>query len=380
MSIKLRTRRDCLAGLAKAAWLGVSGTAALSKVSAFATPLNQPPAMPAVGKLIPYGALVRSEPLLSDPLYRAAVRAHCQMIAPENEMTWPELRPGRAQFRFEKVDGIVDFARASGMEIRGHALAARGAMPAWTDDIRDRADAERELVNHVETVMSRYRGVISSWDVVDAPLAEWPEDDVSFRPSIWASRLRADYLPIALRTAAAADPQARLVINEYDLEFRGPRFVARRHALIGLLRSLRDRGVPLHAVGLQAHLFADRVIDRDGLQELLAEIAKLKLDVLITELDVIDYELPGQSLERDARVADLAADFLQAVSEVVRPTAILSCGLSDRYSWVPGYFKRPDGLANRPLPFDADFKPKPLFDVIEAFRRRTASEVYAKYE
>jgi endo-1,4-beta-xylanase len=133
-------------------------------------------------------------------------------------------------------------------------------------------------------------------------------------------------------------------------------------------------------VGLQAHLFADRVIDRDGLQELLAEIAKLKLDVLITELDVIDYELPGQSLERDARVADLAADFLQAVSEVVRPTAILSCGLSDRYSWVPGYFKRPDGLANRPLPFDADFKPKPLFDVIEAFRRRTASEVYAKYE
>src|ERR1700760_4765191 len=94
--------------------------------------------------------------------------------------------------------------------------------------------------------------------------------------------------------AAQADPDARLVLNEYDVEFKGPRFAARRQALVALLRSLRDKGVPLHAVGLQAHLFADRTIDRDGLQALLAEIVALKLDVWVTELDVIDYELPGK--------------------------------------------------------------------------------------
>jgi endo-1,4-beta-xylanase len=371
MSIEPRSRRDFLAGVAKAAVLGVSGTAALSAVSAFATP-STPPPVPTAGKLIPYGAAARSGALASDPSYRAAMIANCQLIVPENELRWTELRPARDQYRFEKADAMLDFAQQNGIDVRGHALAGHGGLPAWTDAIASRAEAERELVNHIQTVVGRYRGAIPSWDVVNEPLAHWPEDESSFRPSIWTSRLRADYLPIALRATAAADPDARLVLNEYDLEFRGPRFVARRHALIGLLRTLRDRDVPLHAVGLQAHLFADRAIDRDGLQALLAEIARLELDVLITELDVIDYELPGKVSERDARVAGMAQGFLKTVCEVACPKAIVTWGLSDRYSWVPTYFRRPDGMPNRPLPLDADLKPKPLYDVIEEFRRSAA--------
>ena len=142
-------------------------------------------------------------------------------------------------------------------------------------------------------------------------------------------------MSIALRTTAMVDPGARLVLNEYDVEFEGPRFAAKRKALLQLLRSLRDKDVPLHGVGLQAHLFADRAIDRDGLQAFLSEITALKLDVLITELDVVDYELPGKVSERDALVAKKAGEFLSAVCEVVRPKAILTWGLSDRYTWVP---------------------------------------------
>ena len=372
MSTAAHSRRDFLVGAAKAAALGVSGTAALSGVSAFATPPVQPPAASAVVKLIPYGAAARSDALASDPSYRAAMIANCQIIVPESELKWLELRPTRGEYRFEKADAIVDFARQNSIEVRGHTLAWYGALPAWTDAIGSRIEAERELVDHIETVVSRYRGVIPSWDVVNEPLAEWPRDESSLRPSIWATRLGPDYLPIALRATAAADPDARLVLNEYDVEFKGPRFAARRKALAQLLRSLRDRDVPLHAVGLQAHLFADRAIDRDGLQALLAEIAALKLDVLITELDVIDYQLPGRVSERDALVAGMASRFLGSVCDVVRPKAILTWGLSDRYTWVPIYFKRPDGMPNRPLPLDADLKRKPLFDVIEQFRRAAA--------
>jgi endo-1,4-beta-xylanase len=372
MSMRPYSRRSFLAGAAKAAVLGVSGTTALSGVSAFATPRIQPSAPSAAENLIPYGAAVRSDALASDLSYRDAVIADCQLVVPESELKWLELRPSRDQYRFEKADAIMDFARQNGIDVRGHTLAWYGAMPAWTDAIASRAEAERELVTHIQTVVSRYRGAIPSWDVINEPLAEWPENEFSFRPSIWARRLRADYLPIALRAAAAADPDAQLVLNEYDIEFTGPRFVARRNALIRLLRSLRDRDVPLHAVGLQAHLFADRAIDRDGLQRLLVEIAALKLDVLITELDVIDYELPGKVSERDARVAGIAECFLKSVCDVVRPKAILTWGLSDRYTWVPTYFKRADGMPNRPLPLDADLKRKPLFDVIDEFRRGAA--------
>jgi endo-1,4-beta-xylanase len=370
MTIRLNSRRDFLVRAAKAAAFGVSGTAGLSRVSAFATPRTPAFANDGNARLIPYGAAVQSDALASDMAYRAAIIANCQLIVPEGDMKWPILRPARNEYRFEKADFLMDFARQNKIEVRGHTLAWYGGMPAWTAAIDSRAEAERELVGHIETVVSRYRGAIPSWDVVNEPLVDWPEDATSLRPSIWTKLLGSDYLPIALRATAAADPDTQLVINEYDIEFKGPRFAARRKALLQLLRSLRDRDVPLHAVGLQAHLFADRAIDNDELQAFLASIAALKLDVLITELDVIDYELPGKVSERDALVARMAAQFLESVCEVVRPKAILTWGLSDRYTWVPMYFKRPDGMPNRPLPFDADLKRKPLFDVIEEYRRK----------
>jgi endo-1,4-beta-xylanase len=367
MSVEAQSRRDFLARTASAAALTAFGTAELSGVSAFATP-SRPSA--SADNLIPYGAAVRSDALASDLAYRAAVIANCQMVVPESELKWLELRPTRDEYRFERADAIIDFARQNAIEVRGHTLAWYGALPPWTEAIATRAEAERELVDHIETVVSRYRGAIPSWDVINEPLVDWPENASSLRPSIWARRIGPDYLRLALETTAAVDPEARLVLNEYDIEFAGPRFAARRKALIQLLRSLRDRGAPLHAVGLQAHLFADRPIDRDGLQTLLAEIKALQLDVWVTELDVIDYELPGRIGERDTQVAGVASQFLQAVSEVVRPKAILTWGLSDRYTWVPIYFKRRDGMPNRPLPFDAELKRKPLFEVIEEFRRK----------
>ncbi|MBU6461942.1 MAG: endo-1,4-beta-xylanase [Bradyrhizobium sp.] len=373
MPKKTHSRRDFLLDAAKLAALGISGASVPSGVPALATPLDQARANPVDGGgMIPYGAAARSDALVSDLSYRDAIVSNCQLIVPESELKWLELRPTRNEYRFEKSDMIVDFARQNRLQVRGHTLAWYGAMPAWTEEISTHVEAERELTDHIDTVVSRYRGEIPSWDVINEPLAEWPENESSFRPSIWARRLGADYLTIALRQTALADPGAQLVLNEYDIEFKGPRFAARRKALIALLRSLRDRDVPLHAVGLQAHLFADRAIDRDGLQSLLMEIAALKLDLLITELDVIDYELPGKISERDAMVANVARQFLETVGEVTRPKAILTWGISDRYTWVPTYFKRKDGMPNRPLPLDADLKRKPLFDVIDEFRHRSA--------
>src|ERR1700759_87519 len=365
MTVRAHTRREFLK---RAAVLGAS---TLSGVSAFATAGTVATASERA-RLIPYGSAVRAGALATDMAYREAIVANCDIIVPEGEMKWPDVHPARNRFDFEKADALVDFARQQKIEIRGHTLAWYGGMPDWTNEIASRAEAEAELVGHMETVVARYRADILSWDVVNEPLIDWPEDANSLRPSIWTRQLGPDYIPIALKTTARVDPTTRLVLNEYDVEYKGDRFAARRKALIQLLRALRDRDVPLHAVGLQSHLFGDRALDRDALQGFLREVAALKLDVLITELDVIDYELPGDIGARDARVAAIARNYLESVCEVMHPKAILTWGLSDRYTWVPTWFKRRDGLPNRPLPLDADLKAKPLFDVIEGFRRRPA--------
>jgi endo-1,4-beta-xylanase len=365
MTVRTRSRREFLGSAA------ALGATALSGVSAFATSGTTAAAGERTG-LIPYGAAVRAGALATDMAYRRAIVANCDIIVPEGEMKWPDIHPARNRFDFQKADALVDFARQHNIEIRGHTLAWYGGMPAWTNEIARPAEAEEELVGHIETVVSRYRGEIPSWDVVNEPLIDWPEDANSLRPSIWTRQLGPDYIPIALRTTARVDPETRLVLNEYDVEYKGDRFAARRKALLQLLRSLRERDVPLHALGLQSHLFGDRTLDRDGLQAFLREVVALELDVLITELDVIDYEFPADIGERDARVAATAQDYLEIVRDVVHPKALLTWGLTDRYTWVPTWFKRRDGLPNRPLPLDADLKPKQLFDVIEGFRRKFA--------
>src|SRR5258707_1896750 len=149
MVMKAHTRRDFLRTATTVA-VGVSGTAALSGVSAFATPRTQvaaqAPAIAANAGLIPYGAAVRSGALASDPAYRAAVIANCQIIVPEGEMKWPDIHPARSEYRFEKADALIDFARQNKVEVRGHTLAWYGGGSARARAPSPPADAQTARV------------------------------------------------------------------------------------------------------------------------------------------------------------------------------------------------------------------------------------------
>src|SRR3954462_3415292 len=195
MTDRAPSRRKFLQRAAGAAALGVFGTPTLSPLSASATADASP-------ALIPYGSAVRAGALEADAGYRAAVAANCQLVVAEGEMKWADIRPTRGEYRFEKADAIIDFARQNRLEVRGHTLAWYGGLPKWVDEISSRAEAEHELVDHIKTVVSRYRGVIPSWDVVNEPLVDFPEGTTSLRPCVWTRHLGADYMPIALRTTA----------------------------------------------------------------------------------------------------------------------------------------------------------------------------------
>lgn len=338
------------------------GTMLMSRAEA------QPRPRPAVG-VVPYGAAVRDDPLANEPDYRAALARHCRQIVGEGGLKWFDVRPTREQFVFDRPDRQIDFAARNGMELRGHTLVWYGAMPDWTKTIGTAAEAERELSAHIERVMSRYKGRIRSWDVINEPIPDDPASRSDIRPSIWQQRLGESHIAMALRAAARIDPGAQLVMNEYDIEFVGPRFRRKREAFLRLIRDLKLRNVPLHAIGFQGHLRGDLAIDKDGVSAFVAECRAMGLEVLVTELDVIDDKLPGPPEVRDILVASRAYDFLDAIASVKRPAAILSWGITDRHTWVPTYFRRSDGFRNRPLPLDEDYRPKPLMQVIEHFAR-----------
>jgi endo-1,4-beta-xylanase len=330
------------------------------------------PATTRANRRVPYGACLNIVPLQRESEYRIALEAYCQQMTPEGGLLWADLRPTRDRFNFEVADKLLAFAEMNEMTVRGHTLAWYGAMPDWTKQIGSAAEAERELTNHIAKVVSRYRGRIKIWNVVNEPIDDAKGAVAGWRPSIWLSRLGVKYIDMAFRLAHEADPSAELVLNEYDIECAAEGFRARRQALLALVRDLLARGVPVHGLGLQGHIRGKYQIDDDGLYNFVTEIKSLGLSVHVTELDVIDNDLPEPPAVRDAIVAARAYDFLNPIFSAMVPSVIATWGITDRYTWMPMWFKRKDGSKNRPLPFDENYRPKPLWSVINYFCQKSA--------
>ena len=278
--------------------------------------------------------------------YGQLARDQLGAVTPENAMKWAEVEPLRGVFDWSAADRLVAFAEANGQKIRGHNLVWHSQLPPWlTGGTFTPAELRQLMVDHVTVEAARYRGAIYAWDVVNEPFA----DDGAWRPSIWFQAMGPDYVEIALRAARAADPQAKLYINDYNVESAGPKM----RALYDLVASLKRKGAPLDGVGFQSHFVVGRT--PDDLRDVLQAFADLGVDVAVTELDL------RMKLPPDAKaLADQAADYakvVRACMAVKRCVGVTTWGITDDRSWIPSFFSG-YGAA---LPFDADYQPKPAF-------------------
>jgi endo-1,4-beta-xylanase len=314
-----------------------------------------------------FGAAV-TPAALGDPAYAALIAAQCAVIVPENALKWSHLRPTPDSYDFAAADAALAFATAHGQQLRGHTLIWHEQLPDWFPAVATPTNARTMMVEHIRRVVGRYAGRIPSWDVVNEAIgpAGGPADGLRDTP--WRRLVGDDYVALAFRTAAAADPAATLMINEYGIEGDTPKHEAKRRALLALLRHLKEQEVPVHALGLQSHLAGGPGRRYAGLRPFLAEAAGLGLRILVTELDVEDRDLPADIAQRDTLVAAIYRDYLAIVLGEPAVEAVLTWGLSDRQSWLRNFAPRPDGLDVRTLPFDAALRPKPAFwAMLEAF-------------
>ncbi len=322
----------------------------------------------AARELIPFGAAVMISDFREDAVLRDHLAKLCDVITPMNELKWDWVRQRREEFSLDNANEIVSFARRHNKQAHGHALLWGMALPRWAEQLGSKAEAERELVAHARKLVGAYAGQIQSWDVVNEVIAHAPRPDAPMRDTVWQRLLGEEHVDIAFKAAASANPAARLVLNDYDFENADERTAERRRQALRLVRRLQDRNIPVHEVGFQAHLYAEKALDRRAITAFCRELGRLGVGVKITELDVIDWQLPGPAPERDRRVAELVTAFLGAVIEGQRPSAIITWGLSDRSSWIHETFKRQDSARARPLPLDADYRPKPMMAAIQAAR------------
>jgi endo-1,4-beta-xylanase len=323
------------------------------------------------------GCAVVPEKLDGEPAYGATVAEQANLLVPENAMKWAALRPAIDRFDFRKADEILAFATAHNQKVRGHNLCWHEALPDWFEGEVNAANAHQILVQHIETVAGRYAGKLHSWDVVNEAVEPRDGRPDGLRNSPWLQLLGPGYLEIAFRAARQADPAALLTYNDYGIELDTPEQTEKRGQVMILLRRMKARGVPLDAVGVQSHLTANQQQPGAGLRGFVQECGRMGLQVFVTELDVNDRLLPAAVAERDAAVAQLYRDYLTLMLAEPNVTAVLTWGVTDRYTWLDqSKWGRTDGKPQRPLPFDSDYQPAPAFFAERAAldsRRRQAT-------
>lgn len=338
----------------------------LAPAAAWATPF--PPCTPGACTLreaaaragIAIGAALEAgQATLADPA-GALVAAELSSVTPENAGKWQTLSPAPGVYDFAGLDAIVAYAEAHALRVRGHTLVwgRSNGPPAWLEAALaatpDPAAYLRALVReHAGTVVSRYAGRIESWDVVNEPLALFTGEPDPASP--YQRVLGTGFIGEAFHAARAADPTARLFLNEIFTEFRDAKF----DGLVALLRDLLADGVPIDGVGLQGH-FGFGAPDRADLTAKLGALAALGLDVEITELDLpmLLFESAADPL---AAQAAAYADVFAACLAVARCTGITTWGVGDGDSWLDRAEIFSFFAPNRPLLFDASLAPKPAY-------------------
>ncbi|WP_329307392.1 endo-1,4-beta-xylanase [Streptomyces sp. NBC_01260] len=297
-----------------------------------------------------YFGSATDNPELPDAAYAATLGSEFGQITPGNSMKWDTTEPAQGRFDFAKGDVVTGFARQHGQTVRGHTLVWHSQLPGWVAALPT-ARVGAAMTGHITEEATHYRGAVAAWDVVNEPFNE----DGTFRTSPFYTAMGSGYIATALRAAHAADPDAKLYLNDYNIEGLG----AKSDAMYALASELIDEGVPLDGVGMQAHLAVQYGFPY-GMRENMQRFADLGLDVAVTELDV-RMRLPADA----AKAATQASSYQQVVEAclaVGRCVGITVWDYTDKYSWVPGTFPG-EGAASL---YDENLAPKPAYDAVRA--------------
>lgn len=297
-------------------------------------------------------------------------------VTPENDMKMGVIHPKEKEYNFRGADSIVAFALRNKMKIRGHTLCWHNQVPAWIfkDEKGDTVSKEillQRLKDHITTVVTRYKGKVYAWDVVNEVISD--KKDEFYRNSAWLRICGPEFIEKAFLWTHEADPQAVLFYNDYN-EIDA----VKRVKIIQMVKSLRAKGVPVQAVGLQGH-WAFNEPTEDQLEKTFADFAALKMPLQITELDISVYPKEHEARERRTSDADTSysrekensqAEQYKRCFAIFRKyknslTGVTFWNLSDRHSWLDNFPVQ--GRKDYPLLFDRNLQPKKAFEAVVNF-------------
>lgn len=301
------------------------------------------------------------------------VKKHFNAIVAENCMKMEEVHPEEGKYTFDQADQFVKFGEDNGLIITGHCLIWHSQCPEWFFQDENGKEVSPEVLkqrmkDHIYTVAKRYKGKLKGWDVVNEAIIE----DGSYRKSKFYQILGEEFIPLAFQYAHEADPDAELYYNDYGMDNEG-----RRNGVVKLIRSLKEKGLRIDAVGMQGHMGMDYPKIEEFEKSMLAFAAE-GVKVMITEWDMSALPTARQS----ANITDTIAfrkslnpytetlpdsvsqawnarmkqffNLFEKHADIV--TRVTAWGVTDGDSWKNDFPVK--GRHDYPLLFDRNYQPK----------------------
>lgn len=306
------------------------------------------------------------------------IKKEFNAITAENIMKSMFIHPAKDKYDFTLSDKFVAYGEKNKMFIHGHTLIWHSQLAPWMEKIKDSTEMKAFMKDHITTIVSKYKGRVDSWDVVNEALNE----DGTLRKTIFLNALGERYLVDAFKLAAAADPKVDLYYNDYNNEEP-----AKREGNINLIKKIKAGGGKIDGVGIQAHW----KLNYPSLEEIEKSIlaySALGVKVAFTELDISVLPNPkdlngadvNQNFEGNVemnpypkalpdsvqvklaeRYASIFKLFLKHKDKISRVTF---WGVHDGQSWLNDWPIK--GRTNYPLLFDKDLKlKKAYYDVMK---------------
>lgn len=308
---------------------------------------------------------------------RELVKLEFNSISPENELKWERVHPEEDKWNWEFQDKFVDFGVENNMHILGHVLVWHSQVPRSVFQDKDGKQVSKEVLaqrmnNHITTVMERYKGKIHAWDVVNESIT--PED--GYRKSKWFEIMGPEFMEQAFNLAHEIDPGCHLLYNDYGMDNK-----KRRDFVVEMVKKYKQKGIPIHGIGMQGHLNLDSP-NLTEWEKSIEAFAATGMRVHITELDVdvLPYDW-GRTAEVSTNVEyrnslnpyteglpkEIEDKFTKRYEEIFKlllkhrdkVDRVTFWATSDDYSWKNNFPVR--GRTNYPMLFDREHKRKDAY-------------------
>jgi|TARA_B110000240_G_scaffold42565_1_gene47666 endo-1,4-beta-xylanase len=324
------------------------------------------------------GAAINEDIILGKDLQsKNIVTSEFNSITPENSLKWMYLQPFPNKFNFGAADKYVELGIKNNMHIVGHALVWHNQLADFMKTTVSRSEFKKHVENHINTVVSRYKGKIDTWDVVNEAFNE----NGSLRQSVFKKQMGENYIEDVFKLAETADPDADLIYNDYNLYKP-----AKRAGVLKMVKKLQENGTKINAIGVQAHWRLNSPSLKE-IEQIILDISDLGVEVMFTELDVTvlpnPWELVGaevtqnfskfegdpkmdpypkalpKSVEKQLakRYEDIFKLFIKHQDKISRVTF---WGVMDKHSWLNDWPIK--GRTNYPLLFDRNYQPKKAYN------------------